>query len=126
MQTSEEGPGLGELASDGLEDGSLDADNSDNSDLVDVGHSLNSTFADCTFNEQLSKHIQELRDFCNGLEYQHQFHDQQFLNSLESTIVLVLSNNKTQPEDPNLNTWLPGTANAMFYCTSPRPEDRDM
>ena len=83
MQTSEEGPGLDELASNGLEDGSLDAENSDNGDLVDVGHSLNSAFADCTFNEQLSKHIQELQDFCDGLEYQCQFHDQQFLNSLE-------------------------------------------
>ena len=80
MQTSEEGPGLGELASNGLEDGSLDAENSDNGDLVDV---VNSAFTDCTFNEQLSKHIQELQDFCDGLEYQCQFHDQQFLNSLE-------------------------------------------
>src|SRR5882724_4587451 len=83
MQTSEEGPGLGKLASDGLKDGSLDVEISDNGDLVDVGHSLNSTFADCTFNEWLLKHIQELQDFCDGLEYQCQFCDQQFLNSLE-------------------------------------------
>jgi hypothetical protein len=130
----EEGPGLSEVASDGPEDGSLDAENSDGGDLVDVGHGPNSAFANCTFDERLSKHIQELRDFCDGLEYQRQFRDQRFLNSLEKDGAgfLRLMHNcfsierrRNSTRGPNPNTWEPGTANAMFYRTRPRPEDRD-
>jgi hypothetical protein len=37
-----------------------------------------------TFKEEMQAHIQQIRDFCDGLDYQIQFLDRRFLKTLES------------------------------------------
>jgi hypothetical protein len=36
-----------------------------------------------TFRETMRTHIDTMKDFCDGLEYQAQFEDQRFLDTLE-------------------------------------------
>ncbi|KAJ7774512.1 hypothetical protein DFH07DRAFT_865834 [Mycena maculata] len=87
-----------------------------------------------TFDERLTSHLRKIRDFCDGMEYQHQFQDSHMLDTLEregagffGLIDECLTRehcvNSTRSQAPT--TWDPSTANAMFYCTRPVPSDRD-
>ncbi|KAK7006027.1 hypothetical protein R3P38DRAFT_3367397 [Favolaschia claudopus] len=87
-----------------------------------------------TYNERLTARLEQLRDFCDGLEYQRQFGDTRFLDTLEREgagmfrlIETCTSRerreNSRRYEGPT--TWETSSANAMFYRTRPSLADRD-
>ncbi|KAJ7472293.1 hypothetical protein B0H11DRAFT_1729696 [Mycena galericulata] len=87
-----------------------------------------------TFDERLTSALAKIRDFCDGMEYQRQFHDSRMLDSLEregaSFFRLIdhcLSRERRENSTraPAPTTWEKSTANAMFYRSRPVPSDRD-
>ncbi|KAJ6542146.1 hypothetical protein DFH09DRAFT_1249415 [Mycena vulgaris] len=72
-----------------------------------------------TFDERLTSHLQKLRDFCDGLEYQREFGDSHMLDTCLSR---ERRNSSTRSAAPV--TWERSTANAMFYRTRPVQSDR--
>lgn len=106
-----------------------DSDPADDSDeeLVEVR-------ARGTFDERLTAHVDKIRDFCDGLEYQRAFRDHRMLDTLEreagSFFRLIdqcmsreRRENSTRSAAPT--TWETSTANAMFYRTRPVLSERD-
>ena len=86
-----------------------------------------------TFRETMRTHIDRMKDFCDGLEYQVQFEDQRFLDTLEREgghFLRLMQNclsqerrsNSTRSATPT--TWEQSTANAMFYRTRPVATER--
>jgi hypothetical protein len=86
-----------------------------------------------TFRETMRTHIDTMKDFCDGLEYQIQFEDQRFLDTLEregGRFMRLMQNclsrerrsNSTRSAKPT--TWEQSTANAMFYRTRPVASER--
>ena len=86
-----------------------------------------------TFRETMRTHIDTIKDFCDGLEYQVQFEDQRFLDTLEregGRFLRLMQNclsrerrsNSTRSAAPT--TWEQSTANAMFYRTRPVASER--
>ncbi|KAG1800560.1 hypothetical protein EV424DRAFT_1437983 [Suillus variegatus] len=100
----------GDEVGDGVED-----------DLVDTFcQQLNTR----TFQERMLTHVKNIRDFCDGLEYQIQFNDYRMLTVLErngSSFLRLADNclsrerreNSSRSRSPT--TWEKGTASAMFY-----------
>ncbi|KAG1751092.1 hypothetical protein EDB19DRAFT_2004386, partial [Suillus lakei] len=77
-----------------------------------------------TFQERMLTHVKNIRDFCDGLEYQIQFNDYRMLTVLErngSSFLRLADNclsrerreNSSRSRSPT--TWEKGTASAMFY-----------
>jgi hypothetical protein len=102
---------------------------SDDGSLVDTreGKSDDNTK---TCKEEMMAHIQLIRDFCDGLEYQLQFQDLRFLKALEKEgagFFRLAQNclsrerrlNSSRAASPK--TWENSTANALFYRSRPRP-----
>ena len=88
-----------------------------------------------TFGERMKAHVDLLRNFSDGLEYQIQFGDTRMLDYLERegrSLFRLAENclsrerrmNSTRGGSPT--TWESATANAMYYRTRPAPADRDM
>ncbi|EDR07054.1 uncharacterized protein LACBIDRAFT_299387 [Laccaria bicolor S238N-H82] len=82
-----------------------------------------------TFKEEMDAHIQKIRDFADGLEYQISFQDRRFLKTLqkEGAGFFRLAENCLSREhrfnssrEASPTTWESSTANAMFYRTRPR------
>ncbi|KAK6975131.1 hypothetical protein R3P38DRAFT_2461286, partial [Favolaschia claudopus] len=87
-----------------------------------------------TFKERLNTRIEQLRDFCDGLEYQQQFGDSRFLDTLDregAGLFRLIETCKSREQRANSRrseaptTWEKGSANAMFYRTRPSLADRD-
>ncbi|KAJ7661459.1 hypothetical protein DFH06DRAFT_1268903 [Mycena polygramma] len=106
-----------------------DSDGGDDSDeeLVDVR-------ARATYDERLTSTLGKVRDFCDAMEYQRQFHDTRMLDTLDregasffrlidQCLMRERRENPTRSAAPN--TWDRSTANAMFYRTRPVPSERD-
>ena len=81
-----------------------------------------------TCRETMRTHIDTIKDFCDGLEYQVQFEDQHFLDMLEREgghFLRLMQNCLSQEQHFNSTrsaaptTWEQSTANAMFYRTQP-------
>ena len=81
-----------------------------------------------TFHETIRTHIDTIKDFCDGLEYQVQFEDQHFLDTLEREgghFLRLIQNCLSQEQHSNstrstaLTMWEQSTANAIFYWTQP-------
>ncbi|KAG1874931.1 hypothetical protein F4604DRAFT_2008937 [Suillus subluteus] len=79
-----------------------------------------------TFQERFEAHIKNLRDFCDGLQYQIQFNDHRMLNAVEregASFIRLMENclgrekreNSSRQRSPT--TWERETSNAMFYRT---------
>jgi hypothetical protein len=114
------------------EDGEDDDDDDDVDDddgLIDTGGN-----AMQTFQERLDDDIDLIKDFLNGLEYQRQFGDHRFLDSLErngaaffrfARNCLDRERRLNSSRAPSPTTWEQTTANAMFYRSRPRSADRD-
>jgi hypothetical protein len=82
-----------------------------------------------TFKEEMDAHIQMIRDFADGLEYQVSFQDRRFLKTLQKEGVgfFRLAENCPSRErrfnssrEASPTTWESSTANAMFYRARPR------
>ncbi|KAJ7181974.1 hypothetical protein C8R46DRAFT_885151 [Mycena filopes] len=87
-----------------------------------------------TFDERLTSSITRLRDFCDVLEYQRQFHDTRMLDTLERDGAGLFRlaeqfqsrerrENSTRAAAPT--TWERSTSSAMFFRTRPVPSERD-
>ncbi|KAG1818235.1 hypothetical protein EV424DRAFT_1283410, partial [Suillus variegatus] len=74
--------------------------------------------------ERMLTHVKNIRDFCDGLEYQIQFNDYRMLTVLErngSSFLRLADNclsrerreNSSRSRSPT--TWEKGTASTMFY-----------
>ena len=83
------------------------------------------------YEEEMRGNIQILRDFCDGLEYQIQFEDLHFLETLEregarffklarNCLSREKRSNSSRVASPT--TWERSTANAMFYRSRPLRE----
>ena len=80
------------------------------------------------YEEDMRGKIQLLRDFCDSLEYQIQFRDSNFLETLEkdgtklfNLVRNCLSHEKREnsSREASPTTWERSTANAMFYQSRP-------
>ena len=87
-----------------------------------------------TFRERFTEHIETIRQFCGGLEYQLQFEDHRMLETLEregasflrlaqSCLSCERRMNSLRGSSPT--TWERETAKAMFYRTRPPRRDVD-
>ena len=76
----------------------------------------------------MDAHIQMIRDFADGLEYQISFQDRRFLKTLQkegvgffqlAEICLSCERQFNSSREASPTTWESSTANAMFYqvCT---------
>ncbi|KAK7456465.1 hypothetical protein VKT23_010714 [Stygiomarasmius scandens] len=98
-------------------------DSDDESDgLVDTGEADPVNMF--TYEQKMRAHIQTMREFCDGLEYQIQFRDVRMLDILERTAArfLRLANDCLAAErrdntnrGPRIGTWDQARANTMFY-----------
>ncbi|KAG1812276.1 hypothetical protein EV424DRAFT_106803 [Suillus variegatus] len=84
-----------------------------------------------TFQERMLTHIKNIRDFCDGLEYQIQFNDYRMLTTLErndssflrladSCLDRERRENSSRTRSPT--TWEKESANAMFYRARTRSQ----
>lgn len=109
-----------------------DSENDEDSDdeIIDTEERL---IGGKTFGERMTEHIDMLRDFANGLEYQVQFNDNRMLDRLEregGSFLRFAQNclnrerrmNSTRGTSPM--TWEKATASAMFYRTRPPAAER--
>jgi hypothetical protein len=92
----------------------------------------NGMFDSRSVQKRMSQHINMLRDFADGLQYQLQFNDRQMLDSLEregATFMRFAQTCLDRERHTNLTrgsspiTWEQETASAMFYQM--RPPHRD-
>jgi hypothetical protein len=104
----------------------------ENSGLVDTvadGHSV----ARESFAEKMRSHVDQIRNFCDGMEHQIQFGDHRFLKTLEregagflrlaeTCITQERQLNSSRAASPT--TWDNSAANAMFYRSRPRPSEQ--
>jgi hypothetical protein len=108
-----------------------DSEGSDGSDDELIDTSLDTRQA--TYHETMKGHVDTIRDFCDGLEYQIQFEDQRFLDTfkregarflrwMENCLSRERRSNSTRSAAPA--TWEQSTANAMFYRTRPVATER--
>ncbi|KAJ7434977.1 hypothetical protein B0H11DRAFT_1756772, partial [Mycena galericulata] len=76
-----------------------------------------------TFDERLDGYLERMRDFCDGLEYQRQFRDSRFLDTLEregAKFFRLVDNCRSRERRANSTraaaptTWEQSTANAML------------
>ncbi|KAK6996319.1 hypothetical protein R3P38DRAFT_2566074, partial [Favolaschia claudopus] len=90
--------------------------------------------ARATFDERLTETVAKLRDFCDGLEYQRQFHDSRMLDAVEregNSFFRLIDQCLTRERRANSTrgaaptTWDKSTSNAMFYRTRPTNADKD-
>jgi hypothetical protein len=105
-----------------------DSESDDDSDgPVDTGENISSR---ATFQEHFTQHINVLREFCDGLEFQVQFGDNRMLNIVEreGASFFRLAHNCLDRErrqrstrTPAPATWEQSTSNAMFYRARPSP-----
>ena len=114
------------LAGIGIDDGS----DEDDDGLIDTeGRGVNTQKN--AVKEKMEDYIRIIRDFCDGLEYQVQFQDPQFLTTLEKDgagFIRLAQNclsrerrqNSSRAASPS--TWERSTSNALFYRA--RPSDR--
>jgi len=116
-------------SSEGEGDASGDQDeDEEEAEVVDMGEDDNGS-SQKTCKEELESHLQILREFCDGIEYQVQFQDQRFLKTLENEggrffrlaqnclsceRCLILSHAASPA------TWEKSTSNALFYRVWPR------
>jgi hypothetical protein len=113
-------------------DGDHGVDGSDDelSELIDMRQD-----GRATYRETMKTHVDAIRDFCDGLEYQIQFEDQRFLDTLEregAHFLRLMENclsrercsNSTRPGSIAPAMWEQSTANAMFYRTRPVASER--
>ena len=81
-----------------------------------------------TFKEEMEVHIQKIRDFADGLEYQIAFQDRRFLKTLqkegagffrlaENCLSRERRFNSSREASPTM--WESSTGNAMFYRARP-------
>ena len=105
-----------------------ESDDENNREIVDTDNGSTRL----TLAEQFRNHIDLLRDFCDGLEYQVQFSDPRMLEVMErdgSSMFRLARNclsrerrlNSTRGSSPT--TWERGTTNAMYYRARPRASD---
>ena len=111
----------------------VDGSDDELSELIDM--SLDKRQGRTTYCETMKSHVDTIRDFCDGLEYQIQFEDQRFLDTLEkegARFLRLMENclsrerrsNSTRPGSIGPATWEQSTANAMFYRTRPIVSER--
>jgi hypothetical protein len=111
----------------------VDGSDDELSELIDM--SLDTRQGGRTYRENMKAHVDAIRDFCDGLEYQIQFEDQRFLDTLEregARFLRLMENclsrerrsNSTRPGSIAPATWEQSTANAMFYRTRPVVSER--
>jgi len=109
--------------------GNCDGDDTDN--VVDT-ESILWVGDGSTYHEGLTHTIATIWYFCNGLEYQLQFEDQQMLDTLEKEWASFLWLAKAclnqerwmnTMRELSPTTWEQGTSNAMWYQTRPHCED---
>ena len=107
-----------------------DAVDGSDDELIDMSQGVRTTYR-----ETMKFHVHAIRDFCDGLEYQIQFEDQRFLDTLEkegARFLRLMENclsrerrsNSTRPGSIAPATWEQSTANAMFYRTRPIVSER--
>ena len=116
-----------------FEDSNVESDGSDdNNELVDDDAELIDTWEDGGNSKKtitMENDIRQIRDFCDGLEYQIQFQDPRFLTTFEKESAKFLKFaqaclsrerrfNLSQATSPA--TWEKSTANALFYRSRPR------
>jgi len=102
-------------------DGESDDGNDSDNEPVDTGMDINNH---ATFRENFTNHIQTIRNFCDGLEYQIQFNDHRMLDILEregASFLRLAENCLSRERRQNSSrmgaptTWGRSTMNAMFY-----------
>lgn len=119
-----------ELNVDDTED-QADSVNEDPDGVIDTQQ----TSADLrTFKERLLDHARVIKDFAGAMEYQAQFNDHRFLQTVEREggRFLRLVHNCLDVEKrfqstrgPAPNTWESGMSSTMFYRARPAPGERD-
>jgi hypothetical protein len=104
-----------------------DGDSGDESDneIIDLEQEM---VGSKTFAERMTEHIQGLREFADGLEYQLQFNDSRMLDCLEregraffrfSQSCLNQERHMNSTRGPRPATWEREMASVMFYRTRP-------
>lgn len=87
-----------------------------------------------TFKERLLGHAEAIKDFAGAMEYQAQFNDYRFLQTVEREGARFLRLVQTCREverqfhsthGPAPNTWGPAMSGAMFYRARPPPAETD-
>jgi hypothetical protein len=120
LDASGERPAPEVVDNDGQNEDDVDGNDSDD-DPIDTTVDISTR---ATFHEDFTHHIQTIRDFCDGLEYQIQFNDHRMLEVLERDggSFLRLANNCLSRErrlnsrrSGSPTTWERSTINAMYY-----------
>jgi len=115
------------MARNEINDSNPESDDDDDDPLVDTWDGGNIVKKTCK--EEMENTIRLIRDFCNGLEYQVQFQDPNFLTTLEkegARFFRLARNCLSREKRLNSSraaspaTWESSTANAIFYRSRPR------
>lgn len=118
--------GYERLNAAGIELDGLEGDSDGDDQLVDTWEGQDGKKK--LYEEVMQGKIQLLRDFCDGLEYQIQFRDPNFLETLErdgSKLFNLARNCLSREKRANSSreasptTWERSTANTMFYRSRP-------
>ena len=115
------------MARNEINDSNPESDDDDDDPLVDTWDGGNIVKKTCK--EEMENTIHLIQDFCDGLEYQVQFQDPNFLTTLEkegARFFRLAQNCLSREKRLNSSraaspaTWESSTANAIFYRSRPQ------